>query len=148
MGLDMYLSAKKYLHEFKEEDKAVIQEVTKIKAINTRGFPVKEITVDAMYWRKANQIHNWFVNNCQQGVDDCKQYYISRESLKRLRELCVKTLLGEVEETEGLPTQEGFFFGSTEYDAFYFKDLQDTVKGLNKVLELDDSWDFYYQSSW
>ena len=24
------------------------------------------------YWRKANAIHSWFVENCQDGVDECQ----------------------------------------------------------------------------
>ena len=26
---------------------------------------------EVMYWRKANYIHNWFVENIQNGSDDC-----------------------------------------------------------------------------
>lgn len=36
------------------------------------------------YWRKANQIHRWFVENVQGGDDDCREYYVSREQLKEL----------------------------------------------------------------
>jgi len=148
MGLDMYLSAKKYVREWHDDDKELANELKDLKSANTKGFPIKEITVDAMYWRKANQIHNWFVKNCQDGNDDCKEYWVSRVKLEDLRNICLKTLLGELDENKYLPTQEGFFFGSTEYDNFYFKDLQHTVKGLDKVLELDDTWDFYYRASW
>ena len=30
------------------------------------------VRTEAGYWRKANQIHGWFVNKCQDGVDDCQ----------------------------------------------------------------------------
>ena len=33
------------------------------------------------YWRKANQIHKWFVDNVQDGVDDCGEYKVTKEQL-------------------------------------------------------------------
>ena len=45
-----------------------------------------------MYCRKANQIHNWFVQNCQNGVDDCGRYVITVNDLMKLKELCEKIL--------------------------------------------------------
>jgi hypothetical protein len=48
-----------------------------------------------------------------------------------------------------LPTQEGFFFGSYEYDEYYFGDLQDTIDQIERILkEYPHEWDFTYQSSW
>lgn len=49
-----------------------------------------------------------------------------------------------------LPTQDGFFFGETEYDHWYIEDVRYTYETVNQIL---DSWDFkngviYYQSSW
>ena len=40
------------------------------------------------YWRKANQIHNWFVENVQGGEDDCGTYPVSKEQLEELLEKC------------------------------------------------------------
>lgn len=36
------------------------------------------------YWRKANQIHRWFVENCGGGVDECQPIPVSREDLNSL----------------------------------------------------------------
>jgi hypothetical protein len=49
-----------------------------------------------------------------------------------------------------LPTQSGFFFGGTEYDQYYFEDIDLTIKIITDVLE---STDFdkeiiIYSSSW
>ena len=49
---------------------------------------VNEITEEVCYWRKANQIHNWFVENVQNGEDDCQNYYVSIEQLEELYNLC------------------------------------------------------------
>jgi hypothetical protein len=43
-----------------------------------------EVIEEVMYWRKANQIHKWFVDNVQDGVDDCKEYWVSEEKLQEL----------------------------------------------------------------
>lgn len=41
------------------------------------------------YWRKANQIHNWFVNNIQDGIDDCDYHReVTKEDLQELLEIC------------------------------------------------------------
>ena len=47
------------------------------------------------YWRKANQIHNWFVNNVQGGEDDCGTYIVSKEQLEELLDIC-KTIIDNV----------------------------------------------------
>lgn len=39
------------------------------------------------YWRKANMIHKWFVDNVQKGNDDCKEYKITKEHLEELLKL-------------------------------------------------------------
>ena len=36
------------------------------------------------YWRKANAVHNWFVDNVQDGNDGCKHYWVSKEDLQKL----------------------------------------------------------------
>lgn len=38
------------------------------------------------YWRKANQIHRWFVENVQGGKDDQKEYEVTRNQLAKLQE--------------------------------------------------------------
>jgi hypothetical protein len=47
-----------------------------------------------------------------------------------------------------LPTASGFFFGSTEYDEYYFEELERTERELNELLR-DKTWDYLeYQASW
>ena len=75
-------------------------------------------------WRKANQIHKWFVDNAQGGVDDCGTYEIQPNKLKELKDLCSKVL--KTKKTKLLPPQKGFFFGSSEVDEDYYSDLEIT----------------------
>ncbi len=98
---------------------------------------------DAGYWRKANAVHAWFVNNCQNGHDDCRAAEVTYEQLQELRTLCVEVI--ETKNHGLLPPQSGFFFGSTEIDEDYFDDLEETIKIIDA---LDPDGEYYYQSSW
>jgi hypothetical protein len=111
------------------------------------GAAIKGITVDSVYWRKANAIHNWFVQNVQGGVDDCGKYTVTNEDLLNLLHV-INTVLADPEEaSELLPVTSGFFFGSIEYDEWYFDGIQNTIEILEGVLS-DTSADYYYSSSW
>jgi hypothetical protein len=108
---------------------------------------VKEVSIDAMYWRKANAIHGWFVEKCQGGRDECQETYVPREKLVELRDLC-KSIIDNPN-TTGLEPTQGFFFGSYEKDEWYYQDLKNTVEGITNALSLPEhKYEFYYQSSW
>ena len=76
----------------------------------------------AGYWRKANQIHGWFVENVQNGVDECKKTYVPKEKLIELKELCEDLLHTKDKQKaqELLPATSGFFFGSTDTNDKYY----------------------------
>jgi len=102
-----------------------------------------------MYWRKANAIHKWFVKNCQGGVDECQQTYVTVEQVQALLDLATEVQANHSLAPDKLNPQEGFFFGSTEIDQYYFQDIKDTVEGLTRVLaDKHPDSDLYYQSSW
>ena len=44
----------------------------------------EDIKDNVAYWRKANQIHNWFVKNVQNGIDDCGDYLLTKEDVEEL----------------------------------------------------------------
>ena len=154
MGLDMYLYASKYTSpaEWRPEDERkkfndILKAVDGEKFVDT-DLPSIVIDLKVGYWRKANQIHQWFVDNVQSGEDNCAEYYVDRDKLKELRDLCKLALKDKGKAEELLPTQSGFFFGSTEIDEWYFQDVNATIEIINKCLEMDDTWTFKYQSSW
>lgn len=154
MGLDMYLSAKKYMSKyFDPADSEKIKSINELFGVEGEedgDYGAQEVIFRVAYWRKANQIHQWFVDNCQDGTDDCREYWVGRDQLETLLNTC-KTVLEFPERAEELlPTQSGFFFGGTDYDEFYQTDLQYTIDRFEKILAdpaLIKS-DFYYQSSW
>ena len=106
-----------------------------------------ELTVG--YWRKANAIHNWFMQFTDE--DNCRPVYVEREKLVELLAIC-KNILKEKDEEiaeDLLPTASGFFFGSTEYDEWYWYQVEQTITILENILaKTDDNWYFEYQASW
>lgn len=139
------------------------------------------------YWRKANAIHNFFVNEVQDGVDDCNSYNVPKSVIEDLAERCdlVLQILDKCPRKEAeyccgyqrndqgemvkmydtytvydvednseiqnlLPTQCGFFFGSTEYDEYYRNMILETKEMCDDLLATMD-WDkeeLTYGSSW
>ena len=152
MGLDMYLTAKKHISnfDFYDKEKEVNMQVKKVLGLehldgDDAGI---EVAITVAYWRKANQVHAWFVENCQDGKDECQETYIERHQLEELRDLCNKAV--DEQDANLLPPRSGFFFGSTEVDEFYWSDIEHTRKVLNDILsdETLKDYDFYYRSSW
>lgn len=136
MGLDMFLDGVEWFSEEWDENFNVTK---KHQRIFTREC----------YWRKANQIHKWFVENVQYGEDDCREYEVTREQLQELKRICEEVKNNPEKAKELLPTQSGFFFGSTEYDEMYFYDIDDTINQLNALFKIDEKYDYFvYHSSW
>lgn len=127
-----------------------------------KRYPYESIMEEVAYWRKANQIHNWFVQNIQDGYDDCNYHHeVTEDDLLCLLSSC-KTVLKNVKKMDNgevvvnqiakeiLPTQGGFFFGDVEYDEYYVNDIENTVEMIEKVLATTnfDTQMIYYVSSW
>ncbi len=149
MGLDMYLDKRTYVQYWEHNgDENYEVEVTK-GGEPTKIDPkkVKYIIEEAGYWRKANQIHQWFVQNVQDGEDNCAEYYVGSDKLEELLDLCKKVQADNSLAEVLLPTVSGFFFGGTQYDEWYFKDIDNTIQILEEALA-DKGGDFYYSSSW
>jgi len=127
MGLDMYVFA------FKKGDNP-----------NESNHVGNEIA----YWRKANSVHSWFVKNFQERIDDCSFHKpLTKEMIVDLVHDCAK----EKENPTGtyLEPTSGFFFGSTEIDDWFIRDMQDTENQMTVLLNSwDDTLDYYYLSSW
>lgn len=194
MGLDMSLyKVKKEIGSFedvKRVDKLLNGENYKeyekkfenlMFECGSEDFKYKSIFGEVAYWRKANAIHKWFVDNVQDGIDDCGYYEISKEKIEELRQVCTKVLnssslingqicVGErlvngkwekilengliLKDTEVaeelLPTEDGFFFGSTAYDEYYLRDIIYTADMCEAILNFF-SWEncyLLYHSSW
>jgi hypothetical protein len=154
MGLDMYLRAKRYVsgYDFSSaEDRETYAKIVEImgEALATGESKGAEVSITTGYWRKANQIHGWFVNHVQNGEDECKEHYVSREKLSLLKQMCLDVLEDNSKAEDLLPPAEGFFFGHYEYDEYYYDQLRYTVELIHRVLNnTTDEDSIYYQSSW
>jgi len=183
MGLDMYLEAsfstRAYIQpteqqyaDMREGKEVTVEQSPELKdAIAAIGF--EDAPIDHQFnhfqyvfpiitWRKANAIHKFFVDEVQGGNDNCERHYVSRGDLEILLDrintiLDIKTPVArEMKAEELLPTDiEGCFFGSKEYDDWYYQDLKRTKVILEKVFEYEEQAEggkcfdsFYYQSSW
>ena len=151
MGLDMYLRVRK-AHDFTKNQESFDN------AYGTH-WKLSESTYTVCEWRKANAIHKWFVDHVQDGKDDCGRYYVSVDNLHELRSSCRNAMLsfdeGEIGDAAiWMPTQSGFFFGSTDYDEYYREDLQRTFDACNNLIRTIESphrkqWlSIEYESSW
>jgi hypothetical protein len=112
------------------------------------------VSIVCAYWRKANAVHSWFVQNCQDGIDECQESPVSREDLQALREQCLAAVAaydtGDKDVAEELMTPKaGFFFGSYDVDDWWRSDIQQTAEEIERVLR-DAPQDVYftYQASW
>lgn len=161
MGLDMYLQRRKNMLQ---QDFADAYD-DKLSGV--------------IYWRKANAIHKYFVDYGaiqSNGVPNVGYYYIDRTDLINLVERITAILNGEKhKETDNyfdvvemkevnkeveynldkklaaqlLPTESGFFFGSTEYDYWYHKNLARTLNLIKRELAaVPDNETWYYYASW
>lgn len=64
--------------------------------------------------------------------------------------MCREVLADHSKAGEFLPSQSGFFFGSQQYDEWYFKDIEYTADLCSRLInEFDfENYDLYYCSSW
>ena len=182
MGLDMYLTISEYVSKTTRDhlrpDTPKSNPVYE-KLVNRRpswvdkdSFQGISVAYPAGQWRKANAIHNWFVQNVQDDRDECQRSWVSPQQLRDLRDACELVLwtnnkrgnaslpddvfdersVQTVAEEVGLAPKSGFFFGSQEYDQWYFEDLRYTVRLINRLEAsgvFDNAWvDIYYQASW
>jgi len=153
MGLDMYLEARNYIGYSKNPKVLELKSMMRDIFPETSEFEDDQFsyaTVEVGYWRKANSIHKWFVNNVQNGKDDCGDYHVNSGDLVKLRDICIEVLNDRSLASELLPTQPGFFFGSLDYDDdYYFQQINSTIEILNRALEFTEKgWSIYYSSSW
>jgi hypothetical protein len=166
MGLDMYLNVTERISSHDYERTNGIVNYTESPRYNTVveavGMKVKDniaasvsVEYTAIYWRKANQIHNWFVNTLGGGVDECQVIPVTRENLVALHNRCGVLLDTKSTELamELLPPAAGFFFGSTAIDEWYWQDIEETHKQLSELLdeiteERQWNYEIEYQASW
>lgn len=85
------------------------------------------------YFRKVNFLVAYFEKKGF-NVETQSDYYVTVEDVTELIELC-KEVLENHDCAKGLlPTMGGFFFGSTDYDEYYFEDVKEVLKYCEETL--------------
>lgn len=182
MGLDMYLEVSRNVYNSSYSPSEEYEALQSFINDNMVGSPLKldrdsfqvaGVNMQVACWRKANAIHNWFVENCQGGVDECQETHIEVEQLEELISNCSEVLellnpyYGAGEEEASIPDEvresveeiltptSGFFFGSTDIDAWFYDDVKYTHDRLDEIVKWVNSeqrdkrfWNITYQSSW
>lgn len=148
MGLDMYLNKMVFVGGQYEHvgAKGSIEWGEGKQKKTLQANQISEVKSQVGYWRKANQIHNWFVTNIQDGNDECQESDVSFEQLMELKKACEDVLADHSKAEALLPSSSGFFFGTTDYDEWYYQALEETVEILSKLT--DDGSSYTYQASW
>lgn len=161
MGLDMYL---------RTADKDLAE---RMYYLNVKHDRVEESNFEydmAMkgyicYWRKQSSIHNFFVQEAQNGEDDCGTYEVDFDSLKLLYERIKEVII--TGDDSKLPVIHGFFFNPPDYEEWvregllytygFLRDLFDeTIEVDGRIyykknyVEGTSNWDarIEYRSSW
>lgn len=130
MGLDMYLTRSE--HKYLLKNGSFSSSINDYANDNLGVSNTVDLKYQIAYWRKANQIHNWFVKHIQKDKDDCGSYYVGIESLYNLYDIC-KNILNEF---------DGVKFTIIErVKAFYDKENSVKEKG-NKKFKYVNSFTF------
>lgn len=108
----------------------------------------KETTIG--YFRKVNFLVKYF-GDLGFDIDNQTPFAISKEDIEVLLSRCKQVLKNHDLAEELLPTMEGFFFGSTDYDEAYFDDVKrvrDYIKNdlLPKFDELQENETIYFET--
>lgn len=108
---------------------------------------VDTIHLSLGYWRKANAIHGYIIDKFANGEHDVVEVFMNRRAIEEWLEDCKKVIASPGQAETILPTTQGFFFGSYEYDDYYFEYIKDTIEILEQALSYDIN-EYVYQASW
>lgn len=102
------------------------------------------------YFRKVNFLVKFFE---KKGFDVENQVplAITKEDAEELLSKCEEVLKDHSKGPELLPTMSGFFFGSTDYDDYYYKNVEyvrDYIKNelLQEFDDLGENEDIYFET--
>lgn len=101
-------------------------------------------STESEYNKIMSEIEKDFFGFVEKNTDICLDDYRGKSYYIELDEFTKQNLLGNI-----LPTTSGFFFGSTEYDEWYFKDVEDVRNKFSKLLdEIDWGNETLYMHCW
>lgn len=84
------------------------------------------------YFRKVNSLLKWIEDNVAE-FDNCERILIEKRHLEQLK--ATLDQLTPENCSELFPTQGGFFYGSTDYDEYYWQDVEEVKLWVEETLE-------------
>lgn len=108
----------------------------------------KSIFKQVAYWRKFNALHQWFVTHVQLGIDNCGLYELDQDVLRSCHDTLEEAFYKKNHYI--LPPTQGFFWGSTEIDDYYWNNVEEAIQTISSLIDNTD-WAterLFYQSSW
>lgn len=142
-----------------------LEPIVNIDGYNTDNYELFHVSGAERYYCKANQIQNYFEERFYENGNDCNDDEYDNVVTK-IDDLTIDDIIARIDtielnkETakEEFPTTEGFFYGSTEYDEFYFEknnefksdliELQKIRNEINEKLKNTDYHAIITYSSW
>lgn len=113
-------------------------------------FLTKKKRTNIGYFRKVNFLVKFFE---ERGFDVENQtpLEISKEQAEELLERCEEVLKDNSKGPELLPTMSGFFFGNTDYNSYYYKDVKSVRDYIKETLlpefdTLKDDESIYFET--
>lgn len=100
------------------------------------------------YFRKFNALHQYITNYYSVEEDNCVEIELDREFVLELKNTLEQVIDDHELSSVLFPSASGFFFGSTNYDEFYYKDCEEALELCEKLLCMDFENDFIYYYAW
>lgn len=118
----------------------------------------KESDIEVAYFRKFNALQNYFEENFDQ--ENCEDtnltYDIVVDLIDRLERVVKAKAFGNTDTAEELfPTTNGFFYGDTSYNEYYFEKIRDALRLFRQIEEeyfddeeLNSDYESLYYTCW
>ena len=91
------------------------------------------------YFRKVNFLIPFFEGFFNTEIENLEDLELTKESVEELRDRCERVLNDRTLAKDLLPTQGGFFFGSINYDKYYYDDVVDVLNNCVTLLQEFDN---------
>ena len=113
-------------------------------------FFMRKTSEQVGYFRKVNFLVKYF-EELGFDVENQIPFPIDIDMVKDLLSRCNEVLNDHSKAKELLPTVSGFFFGSTDYDEWYFKDVEKVKEYIEETLlptfdELEPYESIYFET--
>lgn len=87
------------------------------------------------YFRKVNFLVKFMEDYYDHIIENCEPIQIDEDCILELKWRCESVLKNRKLADSLLPTVSGFFYGSTEYDDFYYSNVEQVLDSCKKILE-------------